>query len=106
MPQRLRLCLFIMVAGAALAACAQPQPTIPPAPAPPMIAPGQCNENAARFALGRAADTKLAEEARARAGAIRVRMVRPGEMVTMEFDPSRLTLEVDAAGKVFAARCG
>jgi hypothetical protein len=71
-----------------------------------MIAPGQCNESAARFAVGQVADAKLVEEARVKAGAQRVRMVRPGQMVTMEYDAGRLTLDVDAAGRVSGVRCG
>lgn len=71
-----------------------------------MIAPGPCDESAARFALGQIADDKLAEQARSRANAQRVRVVRPGQMVTMEYDPGRLTLEVDAAGRVSGVRCG
>jgi hypothetical protein len=35
-----------------------------------------------------------------------VRILRPGQMVTKEFDPERLNLEVDAAGRIIAARCG
>lgn len=106
MSQPLRVCLCLAFAGAALGACAQPQPAVPAAPPPPMIAPNQCREDAAKFAVGKAADAKLAEEARVKAGAVRVRVVRPGQMVTMEFDPSRLTLDVDAAGRVVSARCG
>lgn len=71
-----------------------------------MTAPGQCNESAARFALGQLADAKLAEQARVQAGAQRVRMVRPGQMVTMEYDSGRLTLDIDAAGRVSGVRCG
>lgn len=89
-----------------LAGCAQPPPQVPPAPPPPIIAPGQCNDAAAQFALGRTADLALVEEVRARAGVQRVRLVRPGQMVTMEFDAARLTLDVDAADKVVRARCG
>ena len=88
-----------------LDACAQ-QPPPTPIPQAPVITPGQCNEAAARFALGRVADAKLAEEARVRAGAQRVRMVRPGQMVTMEYDAGRLTLDIAAAGRVSGARCG
>jgi hypothetical protein len=32
--------------------------------------------------------------------------VRPGQMVTMEFDARRLTLEIGADGRVVSARCG
>jgi hypothetical protein len=90
----------------ALGACAQQPPQVPVAPPPPVIALGQCNESAAQYAVGKAADAKLAEEVRVRATAQRVRMVRPGQMVTMEFDAGRLTLDIDASGKVVRARCG
>jgi hypothetical protein len=40
------------------------------------------------------------------AGAQRFRWLRPGEVVTMEYDASRLNLEVDATGKVIRVRCG
>ena len=90
----------------ALGACAQQPPQVPPAPPPPVIAPGQCNDAAAQFTLGKTADAQLVDEARARASVQRVRLVRPGQMVTMEFDATRLTLDLDAAGKVVKARCG
>ncbi|SFE57829.1 I78 family peptidase inhibitor [Roseivivax sediminis] len=34
------------------------------------------------------------------------RVIRPGEMVTMEYRADRLTLEVDEGGTITAARCG
>jgi hypothetical protein len=98
--------IYLLVLCAALDACAQPLPASPATVRPLMIAPGQCNESAARFVVGQVADEKLAEEARVRAGAQRVRVVRPGQMVTMEYDAGRLTLEVDAAGRVSGVRCG
>jgi len=103
MPLQHRLYLLVLCVG--LDACAQPLPPAP-VPRPPVIAPGQCNESAARFAVGQVADAKLAEEARIRASAQRVRMVRPGQMVTMEYDAGRLTLDIDAAGRVSGVRCG
>src|SRR5437016_3312326 len=106
MPLRSRLCLCLLLGAAALAACAQQAPDVPAAPPQPMIVPGPCNQSAAQFALGRTADAPLAEEARIRAAAQRVRMVWPGDMVTMEFDVGRLTLDVDDRGKVVGARCG
>ena len=103
MPLQRRLCLLLL--GAGFGACAQ-QPTAPSLPRPPVIAPGQCNEAAAQFAVGKLAGSKLAEEARVRAGAQRVRVVRPGQMVTMEYDAGRLTLDLDANDRVVRARCG
>ena len=82
---------------------APPPPSAAPSPAAPA---GACNADAAKYAIGRALDDALTAEVRTRAGAQRVRVVRPGQMVTMEFDEQRLTIEVDAAGKVVAARCG
>ena len=96
----------VAAALAALATgCAQ-EPQVPPAPPPPQLTPAACDEAAAQFAVGQVASAALAEQVRQRAGAQRVRTVRPGDMITMEFDPGRLNLELDAAGKVARVRCG
>lgn len=91
-----------LLASVLVAACAQPP--MPGAPAHPRA--GVCQAEAARFAVGQAISPQLAEQARAKSGARSVRVIRPGQMVTMEFDESRLNLDVDAAGKVAAVRCG
>ena len=93
-------------AAAALSACAAPPPDVPEAPPPPVFAPGECDAQAAQFVVGQSYNPPLGEQARSRARAERVRALRPGDMVTMEFDARRLSLDVDAAGKVVAARCG
>jgi hypothetical protein len=51
-------------------------------------------------------DAQLENDARARSGAKVVRVVRPGQMVTMEFNTERLTIEVDGSGRVIRVRCG
>jgi hypothetical protein len=104
MPRHCRLYLLALYVG--LGACAQQLPPSTLRQAPVTASGPQCNESAARFAVGQLADAKLAEEARIRAGAQRVRMVRPGQMVTMEYDPGRLTLDIDASGRVSGVRCG
>ena len=96
MPYPLPRLIVAASVAAALGACAQQPPA----------APGPCTEAAASFAVGKVADAKLAEEARVRANATRVRMVHPNQAVTMEFDASRLTLAIDAQGKVARAACG
>lgn len=103
MPLSCRLCLLLVCAG--INACAQQPPAVADAP-PAVIAPGKCNEAAAQFALGQLADAKLLEEVRVRASAQRVRAVRPGQMVTMDYDPGRLTLDLDAGNRIVRARCG
>lgn len=39
------------------------------------------------------------------AGVERVRVLRPGDAMTMDLDPGRLTLRLDAAGRVASAAC-
>jgi hypothetical protein len=104
-----------LLAAGLLQACAQPQgPTMPVHPAPPHPMPPQhrppgamqCHADGARFTLGQAVTPQLAEQARERSGARRVRVIRPGDMVTLEFDPGRLNIELDAAGRVRQVRCG
>lgn len=93
--------------AALLAGCNNLRPT-PPAPAPdPLAQPGgTCNAANAQWTLGKTVDQRLAEEAQRRAGARVVRVLRPGQMATMEFAPARLTLDTDAQGRITTARCG
>lgn len=93
----------LFACAAALAGCAQPRPRddVPP---PPRVA--LCQAEAAQFTLGQAATPMLVEQAEQRAGASRSRVIRPGMVMTMEFDDARLILDVDAANRVTRVRCG
>lgn len=86
-----------------LAACAQ-QPPQPAAPAPP--ARTACDAAPAQFAVGRVQTAPLVEEVRQRSGAHVARVLRPNQVVTMEFDAERVNVVVDAENKVTAVRCG
>ena len=86
-----------------LAGCASLGPTTGPTGAP---LGGTCNAGPAQSAIGKSSTAKVVEAARVSAGALMVRILRPGQMVTKEFDAERLNLEVDAAGRIIAARCG
>ncbi|EJL77385.1 starvation-inducible outer membrane lipoprotein [Polaromonas sp. CF318] len=66
----------------------------------------RCNAAPAQFAVGRNADAALENEARTRAGAKAVRVLRPNQVVTMEFNAERLNLTVDDAGRVTRVNCG
>ena len=46
------------------------------------------------------------ESARVRSGAHMARILRPGQMITKEFNAQRLNLEVDGSGRIVAVRCG
>ena len=77
-----------------------------PAPAPPSRGDNECKAADAQFAVGQNADAALLEQARQRSGSRIARILRPGQMVTMEYSAERLNLDVDASGKVASVRCG
>lgn len=104
-----QLLLSALVFAAMLSGCAAPAPA--PAPVPVAAAPApepqaQCNAEGARFAIGQPASAQLGATARVRAGAESVRVLKPNQAVTMEFNGGRLNLVVDARNRVTAARCG
>lgn len=103
--------LLATVAGAALVAgCAASTPAPAPAPVPAPAARTepvyQCNADSAKFAVGQPLTPQLEAAARARSGAGIVRVLKPGEAVTMEFNGGRLNLHVDARNRVTAVGCG
>jgi hypothetical protein len=65
-----------------------------------------CQAEPAQSVIGQVATAAVVEEARQRAGARSARVLRPGQVVTMEFDATRLNLDVDAASRVVRVRCG
>lgn len=112
-------------AGFALAACATPpQETAPPAdaaaapefaqapPPPAMDAPAPeetpmtCDPAPGQWAVGQIADEALVAKVRADTHSERVRVIRPGMAVTMDWREDRLNLEVDADNRVLTVRCG
>ena len=102
--------LKLMMTGLTLTAllgCATP--TSPAAGAgrvPAGPSGGICNAQGAQFAIGKAPGASVVEQARQRSGAYMARVLRPGQMVTMEFNAQRLNLDLDAAGVITRARCG
>lgn len=73
---------------------------VAPPPAP------TCDASQVQGLVGQVADEAVLEQARTDAGAARARLLKPDQMVTMEFDGTRLNVEVDAGNKVLAVRCG
>ena len=76
------------------------------APATPAPVGGTCNAAPAQFAVGQLNTPALLEQARVRSGARLARAIPPGLAVTMEFNPERLNLTLDAAGRVTQVNCG
>ena len=99
------IALAALLCGCTLQAPAM-NPTPMPSPMPLPAARGPCDARPVQALAGRPFDAALGDQLRQRSGAERVRVVRPGQMVTMEFDERRLTVELDARGHVAAVRCG
>ncbi len=99
-------CCALLLAAVTLAACAQKSSAVPAAPPPPVMVDGECDAQAAQFAVGKIVDAPLIAQAKDRSRAERVRVLRPGVMVTMEFDARRLNIDVDEKGRVLSVRCG
>lgn len=71
-------------------------------PPPPL----SCDATAVQGLVGEASSDELVEQARTDAGADSVRVLKPGQAVTLEFNGARLNVEVDEDGRVVSLRCG
>ena len=95
--------LIAMGAGALLlAGCVETMPH-PDRPRPPR---DQCQADRAQFIVGKVAENRLVERARRASGSRTVRVLRPGQPVTMDYRIERLNIEVDPRNFVLSVRCG
>lgn len=98
------LVLTLAIGAMTLTACT----TSPPSMSDPM--PSQsasCNADAAKpGAIGKVATAEVVEQARLDAGARTARVLKPGQMVTMEYAEGRLNIDVDARNVIINLRCG
>lgn len=108
-----------LVAGLALMACSpsteptpatpvEPTTAAPTEPAPPATKPpadpagaDTCNMAQYMTLVG-----KPATDPAVPAASTTVRIIKPGDQVTMDFNGARLNIDVDAAGNVSGLRCG
>lgn len=80
-----------------------------PAPATtttPTAGNGQCDASAVQSVVGERFSDRAAQTAQSRAGAGTLRVLQPGQVMTMEYNPQRLTIVVDESGTIASARCG
>jgi hypothetical protein len=91
-------CISLLAAGCTT--------TPAPGPFPPGPAPAACNAAAASWAIGERARPAVLERATLDSGARTARVIEPGEVVTMEFSPDRLTIDVDGRNRIVDVRCG
>lgn len=66
----------------------------------------QCNADRVQPLVGREATPDVLDRAKTRSGARSVRVIKPGQAVTMDFRSDRLNLELDDVNTIKAARCG
>lgn len=77
---------------------------MPPADAP--AADGPCDATAATWAVGSAATAEVVERARLETHSSNVRVIEPGQPVTMDYSPERLNIDVNERGAITGLRCG
>ena len=97
--------LSTLLAAAFLSGCSSPSESTPD-PVATETASGRCEAKAAEFAIGKQASPQLLEQARARAGAQNARILKPNDMVTLEYRSDRLNLSTDANLVVNRVTCG
>jgi hypothetical protein len=99
----LRAMLSAIALPTLLAACAT---TAPPMSDPQPPAQATCHHDAAQSLVGQPATAANVERARQLAGARTARVLKPGQMVTMEYIEGRLNVYVDEANVIKQIRCG
>lgn len=91
----------IAIAAVAASGCRDTRPE-----APGDVAEAACRAEAGQTFVGRPFTEELSNEARTATAARTVRVVRPGQAVTMDFRQDRLNIELDERDAVRAIRCG
>jgi len=67
---------------------------------------GKCNSEAVSSLVGKVATPELLEQARDKAGADVARILRPDDVVTLEYNSQRLNLNTDANLTIERVSCG
>lgn len=88
----------------ALGACtgAQPEASLP---APPTAEGPGCGADQLGSYIGRKATDDVVAAIQAWRGQSPVRVLKPGSIMTMDYRPDRLNIEVDAQGTITRFRC-
>jgi len=89
-----------------LMGCAAVPPDVEPEPPVEGAAARKCDAGPAQGLVGQAATTELGAEALRLTGAQRLRWIRPGDAVTMDYREDRLNVHLDAQGRVQRLSCG
>lgn len=90
----------LLALGLTLMACAP----MPPQPSPPYT--GQCDASKVGWAVGKQATADVVERVRVESGSQSARVLKPGQVVTMEFNAGRVNVYVDGANRIERVACG
>lgn len=99
--QGLAVPLVVLILSVGACATMGPPPEMGTAGATDM-----CNAEAVRWAIGREPTQDVVERARVESGSNAVRVIRPGDVVTMDYRGDRLNLDVNDRNAIVGARCG
>lgn len=83
-----------------MAACAP----MPPQGAPPQAA--QCIADAAGWAIGKGVSDEIVERVRVDTGSQSVRVIRPGQAVTMDYRHDRVNIKLNERDAIVGVSCG
>ncbi|MCU7241126.1 I78 family peptidase inhibitor [Pseudomonas peradeniyensis] len=67
---------------------------------------GRCEASGADFTIGKLASPELLEQAKKASGSGMARILKPHDMITLEYRSERLNLNVDDKGVVTRVNCG
>jgi hypothetical protein len=67
---------------------------------------GVCNDDVVQSLVGSKFSQSLAEQARTRSGSSVLQIVKPGEVMSMGYNPARLDIIVDEHGVLSSIHCG
>lgn len=67
---------------------------------------GRCQASGADFSIGKQGSAELLEQARKASGSQIARILKPRDVVTLEYRSERLNLNVDEQGVVTRVNCG
>jgi hypothetical protein len=80
--------------------CAPIQAQTPKAPAT------RCGAEKVAGLIGKKRTPALEKRVQALSGAARIRWIRPGMMITMDYSETRLNVRVDVRGRILSVNCG
>ncbi|MNE68442.1 Peptidase inhibitor I78 family protein [compost metagenome] len=103
---RTRASLATLLVATVLAGCSTGGNSGGGAPAASAGNDGRCEASGADFAIGKQGSADLLEQARKASGSQMARILKPHDVVTLEYRSERLNLNVDEQGVVTRVNCG